>query len=125
MGKIGKTALLMVMACVALSALVAMAAVMLFGLTLAILAAALAYLFFPQQIRAFFARATEVGEGWLTRIESLWADVRAALDAWGAREMQRAASPADGPGSPAQQTVQTIDAADDASPDADSGKNQR
>ena len=73
-----------------LSALAAVAALLLYGVVLALAAAILFYLAAPEDVRAFWRTHHEKTDGWLARIEALWACVRETIDRWGAAQMAAA-----------------------------------
>ena len=73
-----------------LSALAAVAALLLYGVVLALAAAILFYLAAPEDVRAFWRTLHAKTDGWLARIEALWASVRETIDRWGAAQMAAA-----------------------------------
>ena len=85
--RILKILLAVLAAALALAALAAVAALLFYGLVLAALALALLLILSPEDLRAFLRTAAARIDGWLGRLEGLWASVRAGLDAWGEREM--------------------------------------
>lgn len=77
----------MLVTVLAVSALAAVTALLLYGLVLAAVALVLLFILSPEDLRAFVKAAGERIDGWIGRLEGLWRSVKEGLDAWGAREM--------------------------------------
>ena len=71
----------------ALAALAAVAALLFYGLVLAAVALVLLLILSPEDLKAFLRTAAGRIDGWIGRLEGLWASVKSGLDAWGEREM--------------------------------------
>ncbi len=87
--KILKILLAVLVTVLAVSALVAVAALFFYGIVLAAVALALILIISPEDLKAFLKALAGRIDGWLARLEGLWASVKEGLDAWGAREMAR------------------------------------
>lgn len=87
--KILKILLAVLVTVLAVSALVAVAALFFYGIVLAAVALALILVISPEDLKAFLKALAGRIEGWLARLEGLWASVKEGLDAWGAREMAK------------------------------------
>lgn len=87
--RILKILLALLVTVLAVSALAAVMALLLYGLVLAAVALVLLFILSPEDLRGFVKVAGERIDGWIGRIEGLWASVKEGLDAWGAREMAR------------------------------------
>lgn len=77
--RILKIILAVLVTVLAVSALAAVTALLLYGLVLAAVALVLLFILSPEDLRAFVKAAGERIDGWIGRLEG--------LDAWGAREM--------------------------------------
>ena len=80
--RILKIILAVLVTVLAVSALAAVTALLLYGLVLAAVALVLLFILSPEDLRAFVKAAGERIDGWIGRLEGLWRSV-----AWGAREM--------------------------------------
>ena len=78
--RILKIILAVLVTVLAVSALAAVTALLLYGLVLAAVALVLLFILSPEDLRAFVKAAGG-------RLEGLWRSVKEGLDAWGAREM--------------------------------------
>ena len=87
--KILKILLAVLVTVLAVSALVAVAALFFYGIVLAAVALALILIISPEDLKAFLKALAGRIDGWLARLEGLWASVKEGLDVWGAREMAR------------------------------------
>ena len=89
--KILKILLAVLVTVLAVSALVAVAALFFYGIVLAAVALALILILIisPEDLKAFLKALAGRIDGWLARLEGLWASVKEGLDVWGAREMAR------------------------------------
>ena len=85
--RILKIILAVLVTVLAVSALAAVTALLLYGLVLAAVALVLLFILSPEALRAFVRAAGERIDGWICRLEELWRSVKEGLDAWGAREM--------------------------------------
>lgn len=86
--RILKIILAVLVTVLAVSALAAVTALLLYGLVLAAVALVLLFILSPEEdLRAFVKAARERIDGWIGRLEGLWRSVKEGLDAWGAREM--------------------------------------
>lgn len=85
--RILKIILAVLVTVLAVSALAAVTALLLYGLVLAAVALVLLFILSPEDLRAFVKAAGERIDGWIGRLEGLWRSVKEGLDAWGAREM--------------------------------------
>lgn len=86
--RILKIILAVLVTVLAVSALAAVTALLLYGLVLAAVALVLLFILSPEEdLRAFVKAAGERIDGWIGRLEGLWRSVKEGLDAWGAREM--------------------------------------
>lgn len=85
--RIMKIILAVLVTVLAVSALAAVTALLLYGLVLAAVALVLLFILSPEDLRAFVKAAGERIDGWIGRLEGLWRSVKEGLDAWGAREM--------------------------------------
>ena len=79
--RILKIILAVLVTVLAVSALAAVTALLLYGLVLAAVALVLLFILSPEDLRAFVKAAGERIDGWIGRLEGLW------RSAWGAREM--------------------------------------
>ena len=85
--RILKIILAVLVTVLAVSALAAVTALLLYGLVLPAVALVLLFILSPEDLRAFVKAAGERIDGWIGRLEGLWRSVKEGLDAWGAREM--------------------------------------
>lgn len=88
--RILKIILAVLVTVLAVSALAAVTALLLYGLVLAAVALVLLFILSPEDLRAFVKAAGERIDGWIGRLEGLWRSVKEGLDAWGARRNGRA-----------------------------------
>lgn len=84
--RILKIILAVLVTVLAVSALAAVTALLLYGLVQAAVALVLLFILSPEDLRAFVKAAGERIDGWIGRLEGLWRNVKEGL-AWGAREM--------------------------------------
>ena len=87
--RILKIILAVLVTVLAVSALAAVTALLLYGLVLAAVALVLLFILSPEDLRAFVKAAGERIDGWIGRLEGLWRSVKEGLDAWGARPLRQ------------------------------------
>ncbi|MFU0842354.1 MAG: hypothetical protein ACFWTZ_07095 [Burkholderia sp.] len=92
MRKIFRLVLLLAALALSLAVLAGAAAVLLLSLAAALIAACAALAAAPGETKALFAAAAERIDGWLSRLEALWREARAAVDGWGEKALGTASS---------------------------------